>query len=250
MKQKKYSLTLILFCLLLPALASPAAAEILAASVVSVEKTGKYTILELQQEENHIWAAASGFEAKTGDEIEFMGGVLMSDFYAKGLDRTFPEILFLTNIRHKVSVRETAEKQEVAAKKLADGATETMPDDDLHRNLVPESAGVPAATVEEIKPSAGMVSIADLYAKSAELAEKTVTVRGKVIKVSNNILGKTWLTLSDGTGTAPDNILRVTTQENTELGVIVSATGFLRTNINLGAGYSYKVLLENAVIAK
>ena len=46
-----------------------------------------------------IWAAAQPFEVAVGDLVEFKGGIPMTDFHSKTLDRTFPNILFLSSIR-------------------------------------------------------------------------------------------------------------------------------------------------------
>ena len=92
-------------------------------------------------------------------------------------------------------------------------------------------------------------TIADIFSDSAQLKEQTVSLRARVIKVSKNILGKNWITLQDGTGTEPDNKLRATSLELLEPGDIVIAKGIIRTDIDIGAGYKYKVLLEEATFS-
>jgi len=46
------------------------------------------------------------------------------------------------------------------------------------------------------------------------------------------------------------NDILVTTQAETKVGDVVVATGVVRRDVNLGSGYVYKVLVENASIAK
>jgi len=75
-------------------------------------------------------------------------------------------------------------------------------------------------------------------------------LRGKVIKVSRNILKKNWITLSDGTGTAPDDRIVAVTTDLVTPGDVATVTGTLKTNVNLGAGYKYKVLIDDAEFAK
>ena len=41
--------------------------------------------------------------------------------------------------------------------------------------------------------------------KGAELKDKTVVVRGKVVKYTPEVLGKNWIHLRDGSGSAADN---------------------------------------------
>ena len=79
--------------------------------------------------------------------------------------------------------------------------------------------------------------------------EKEASLNARVIKVSQNIMGKNWITLEDGTGTEPDNKLLATSQELVSPGDIVIAKGIVRTDIDIGSGYKYKVLLEEATFS-
>lgn len=231
MRQKCF-LFLFLFCLMLPALVWSAQKEILSGTVQFTKVEGKYTYIQLQQAGKEVWVAASDFDVTVGDEIEYAGGVQMYDFHTKALDRTFDEILFLTNIRKKPEAKSILQSE--------------MPNDDNHRNLVSAQPVVAAPAPGEVVKSEAELSIAQLFAQRSAMAGKVVSVRGKVLKVSNNILGKTWVTLSDGTGTAPDDKLLVTTLQEIEIGATLSATGKVKTNIDLGMGYAYKVVLEDA----
>ena len=66
------------------------------------------------------------------------------------------------------------------------------------------------------------------------------------MKVSLDISGKNWITLQDGTGTAPNNKLIATTSEVVAVGDLVTVTGVVHTDVDLGSGYNYSVLLEEA----
>jgi hypothetical protein len=72
------------------------------------------------------------------------------------------------------------------------------------------------------------------------------------VKVSLGIMGKNWLHLQDGTGTGTDgtNDVLVTTHDVAAVGDIVTAKGTVRTDVNLGSGYSYAVLIEDAALNK
>lgn len=233
-------LSAILFlCLALPLLVRAGQPEIFSGTVLFTETGGKYTYIQLKQEEKEIWLAASAFEVAVGDRVEYMGGVPMRDFHVKALDRTFEEILFLSNIRKVVDAQE------------AEGAAPAaMPADDLHRNLSASPPDVSMPATGEVVRGAMELSIAELYDRRAELAGQKVRVRGKVVKLSRNVLGRTWLTLADGAGAASDNTLRVTTSEEAQPGETVTATGTVKTDIDLGSGYKYKLLLEEATIAR
>ena len=88
--------------------------------------------------------------------------------------------------------------------------------------------------------------------KKAELKDKTVTVRGKVVKLTSNVMGKNWVHLRDGSGSAADNTndILVTTKDETQVGAVVVAKGIVRTDVNLGSGYAYKVLIDEAALQK
>jgi len=77
-------------------------------------------------------------------------------------------------------------------------------------------------------------------------------VRGKVVKYTPDVLGKNWIHLRDGSGSAADNThdVLVTTKNQTKIGDVVVAKGVVHTDKDLGSGYSYKVLIEDATLLK
>ncbi len=87
---------------------------------------------------------------------------------------------------------------------------------------------------------------------NAALKDKAVLVRGQVVKVNAGILGKNWLHLQDGSGSAAGgtNDILVTTKDMAAVGDIVTAKGTVRTDVNLGSGYTYKVLIDDAAVSK
>lgn len=105
---------------------------------------------------------------------------------------------------------------------------------------VPKATGPDARTVAEV------------VEKKAELKNRPVLVRGKVVKYTPDVMGKNWIHLRDGTGSAADNThdVLVTTKESTKVGEVVVARGTVRTDVDLGSGYSYKVLIDEATLQK
>ena len=73
-----------------------------------------------------------------------------------------------------------------------------------------------------------------------------MSLRAEVLKFSPDILGMNWITLRDGTGIAPDDKLVVTSSETVTVGEEFIVKGKVKINVELGAGYSYKVILEEA----
>ena len=99
--------------------------------------------------------------------------------------------------------------------------------------------------------SAKTYKVADIYKNKDALDKKVVTVRGKVVKVSSNIMDRNWIHIQDGTGhaVAKNNDLTVTTTQNPPaVGKVVTVTGTLAKSKDFGAGYFYDVIIEKATI--
>ncbi|MBI4957692.1 MAG: hypothetical protein HY908_37140 [Myxococcales bacterium] len=98
----------------------------------------------------------------------------------------------------------------------------------------------------------GARTVAEIYAQATALEGKAVRVAGRVVKVTPNVLGRTWLHVQDGSG-APDKgdfDLVVTTDEQPKPGDVVVLEGTLARDRDLGAGYRYPVLLELAKVQR
>ncbi|MHB8174048.1 MAG: DNA-binding protein, partial [Nitrospirota bacterium] len=111
----------------------------------------------------------------------------------------------------------------------------------------------PAETIKVAKATgADAHTIAEVFQGRASLSGKTVSVRGKVVKVSNGIMGNNWLHLQDGTGDASKgtNSLVVTTKDDAAVGDVVTATGLITPDKDFGFGYKYDVIMEQAKITK
>ena len=110
--------------------------------------------------------------------------------------------------------------------------------------------GKPPASSEKIAvekakgPNA--YTVGDLFAKGAELDKKPVVVRGKVVKVSREIMGKNWVHLQDGSGDAGKgtNDLVVTSKDAPKVGDVVTASGTLYKDKDFGSGYRFQVIVE------
>jgi hypothetical protein len=95
-------------------------------------------------------------------------------------------------------------------------------------------------------------TVAELFARSKALANATVTVKGKVVKYNEGIMGKNWIHLRDGSGAAAsrDNDLTVTTKDASKLGDVVTVKGVVHVDKDFGMGYTYPVIIEDGKIVK
>jgi hypothetical protein len=107
-------------------------------------------------------------------------------------------------------------------------------------------------TVEPMAAPPGGLSVANVFAQRKTLAGKPVTVRGKVVKANNGILGRNWIHIQDGSGSAADrsNDLTVTSDAVVKVGDIVTFAGILGVGVEIGEGYGYDALLEKAKVVK
>lgn len=99
-----------------------------------------------------------------------------------------------------------------------------------------------------IAKAKGGYTVEELFAKKDMLKGKKVAVHGKVVKISEGIMGRTWIHLQDGSGKQGTNDITVTTNQSARVGDIVLITGYLVTDKDFGAGYKYAVIIEDAAI--
>jgi hypothetical protein len=118
------------------------------------------------------------------------------------------------------------------------------------------SQAAPPADLGEIRvapaPGADGRTVAEVHAQRAALAGKGVAVRGKVVKFLPGIMGKNWIHLRDGSGSADgkDNDLTVTTAAEAAVGDEVLVRGTVAKDKDFGAGYAYTVIVEGATVVK
>lgn len=200
-------------------------------TVVETMTAGDYTYISLEKEKERAWVACPVMAVALGQPLTFRGCTPMMGFESKALKRTFDIIMFC-GAPLAPATAELLSKQST-------GSEVQVPE--LKEKLALEAAkGTNAHTV------------ADCYAKSAELNKKTVSVKGKVMKVSTGILGRTWIHLQDGSGSTfqKNNDLVVTMEAVPRVGDVVTVTGTLLKDKDFGSGYSYKIIVEQATIQK
>ena len=94
----------------------------------------------------------------------------------------------------------------------------------------------------------GLKTVAALYENKATLAGKKISAQGKVVKVNNDIMGRNFVHLQDGTGSDKTNDLLVTSKQTAKVGDQVVISGTLVLDRDFGSGYAYGMLIEDATI--
>lgn len=210
---------------------APAAAGNTVKGVVQeVKEVESYTYLRLKTESGETWAAVGKAPVKVGDKVSIEDANVMKNFESKSLKKTFPSIVF-------GSLAGSGAAAGGASMLSAHGAT-AKPQDATPDVKVPKATGPNSRTV------------ADIVGKASELKDKPVLLRARVVKYSGGIMGKNWLHVRDGSGSEGSNDLVVTSTMAAAVGDVLTIKGVVRTDKDLGAGYVYKVLVEDATLQK
>ena len=116
----------------------------------------------------------------------------------------------------------------------------------------PAAAASPETRPASMEPPRNATTVAAVWKTRAALAGKPVTVHGKVVKYNSGILGLNWIHIQDGTGNAADgsNDITITSETDTKVGDVITATGVVAVNKDLGSGYNYPVIIEHASITQ
>lgn len=107
------------------------------------------------------------------------------------------------------------------------------------------SLSVTSMTINQ-DDSTSMVSLTDLFNDSEKYRNKTIIVKGKVVKVNPNILGKNWIHMQDGSKDDDGEFfdLTITSEEIFEVDDEITIKGKIILDKNFGAGYIYDVIME------
>ena len=225
--------------------AMPAEAPLLG----TIEKTmngGGYTYILLKSGKEKTWVAIREMKVKVGDTIALMPGIEMNNFTAKSIGQTFKSIIFSDG---PVSQQGSGHGYGGHGGGAPHGGA-SQP------NTTSGSKGAAPPSYDEINidkatgPNA--YSVVELYEKRTELNKKDITLKGQVVKVSQQIMGKNWLHVQDGTGYAQNgtNDIVITTNDLPSVGDVVTIKGILYENKDFGSGYKYDVIIEQAEVIK
>jgi hypothetical protein len=226
----------------------PGAAELegITGTVAETLAAAGYTYLRLQTPGGDVWAAVAQAEVAVGSQATIVNASLMKDFESRTLGRKFESIYFGALGTGGAAC---CGEQGAGTAAMAAGGD---PHAGLDMGKAHGGLGLsgPAALERPIVRAEGQDgrTIAELYAAKAELQGKSVAVRGKVVKFNGGILGKNWLHIQDGSGSAEsgDFDLTVTTQGFASVGDVVLVRGVLSLDRDFGAGYVYPVIVEDA----
>ncbi|MFI5360672.1 MAG: DNA-binding protein [Elusimicrobiota bacterium] len=217
--------------------------------VAETMDSGGYTYARVTQDGSSTWVAVPVMKLKTGDVVAFQSGMVMQNFASPTLHRTFDSIVFSPGPVGADAGASGGAAHAGAARAGAHAGGAPHAAGPLHAGSKGSKKDATAKAEKAAGPDAYRVS--EVYAKRAELAGKTISVRGKVVKV-NEAMDRNWVHLQDGSGDdkSGDFDLLATTSEDAKVGEILTARGVVAKDKDFTMGYKYSVLIEKAALSR
>jgi hypothetical protein len=201
---------------------------------------GPYVYVRLETANGELWAAVNNEPLTVGNPVTVYNVMLMENFQSPTLSRTFERIYF-----------GALQPPGSAPQAQAGGAPGAMPTPE------PEQVGTPAAVDAKVgriakATGANAHTIGDVHTQQKGLAGATISVRGVVVKYNEGVMGKNWIHIQDGSGSAAKGThdLTATSLDRAAVGDTVTITGTLRLDRDFGAGYVYPLVLEDSKLSR
>ncbi len=204
--------------------------------VTEVVQATSYTYMKVKENMSERWVAVNKQEANVGDVYYYDSALEMKNFESKDLGRTFDQVYFINQIS----------KTPIAQQQPAMGGG-------MMGEGVPAHSGkvdVEQSSSISLEKSGSELTIAKIFADKAGYAGKEVEIRGKVVKVNNEIMGQNWVHIQDGTSDNGSFDLTITTQAKVNVGDEVSFKGTILLDKDFGAGYFYDVIMTDATLIR
>ena len=210
-------------------------------TVVETMDAAGYTYVQVDDGNEKIWAAAPQFAVNVGDEVVVPAGMAMHNYHSQTLDRDFSVVYFVESV-----LNASNPTMPTGAAMQASGNAQ-MPEGHPPITGMKTPAEV---SFDDIEKAQNGLSIGEIYAQKADLADQSVTLRGKVVKFSPQIMGTNWIHLQDGSGdpNAGTHDLTVTSNVEVKVGDTLVASGPLTVDKDFGYGYQYDLIMEDAAV--
>jgi len=232
--------------------AAAAAADQIKGKILEKVDAAPYSYLKLATSAGEKWAAVPQTDTKAGAEVTVTVSAPMANFESKTLNKKFDMVYFGTlGGDAPAPVAAPAAGGMPGAMPGAGGEAPPNPaqmaaqhqqaaqgPDNVKIAKVAKAGGPDGKTVEEV------------WTQRTSLKEKSVTLKGQVVKFSPGIMGRNWIHLRDGSGSGEKNTndVTITTQDDVKVGDVVQVKGTIRLDKDFGAGYAYPVIVEDAKV--
>ncbi|TFH46119.1 MAG: hypothetical protein E4G94_03115 [ANME-2 cluster archaeon] len=172
-----------------------------------------YTLMEISDDTGNIWVVGTSTAIKNGSQITVSGN-LNTDFYSNSLDKTF-DVLLLAN-------------------SISGDSTTSVTSNPPHGGIEPATNEVDVSAID------GGTRIGEILNNIADFVDQEVKVSAVVTK-NVVLIDYTIITIEDGTGE-----LKAKSPGSFEysVGEEVIVTGIILTDVDMGSGYNYNILLQ------
>ncbi|MBV5314562.1 MAG: SH3-like domain-containing protein [Prolixibacteraceae bacterium] len=216
--------------------ANPAMHEV---KVNEVIQTSNYTYLKVSDNGTENWIAVTSQEAAAGEVYYYDQALEMKNFKSKELDRTFETIYFVQGLS----------KQPIGAADAAGGAMGGAMGGGMAAGHTGKATDAQNADIS-VAPAEGSVSIAQLFASRNDFGGKKIKMKGQVVKINDEVMGKNWIHIQDGTKDGENFDLTITTLDKVKLDDVVTFEGTISLKKDFGYGYFYELIMEDAKLVK
>lgn len=201
--------------------------------VSEVIQGGSYTYISAMENGTEKWIAISKQMVNPGEVLYYYDALPMENFHSKEIDKTFDVIYFVNNISKSPQGSGNAAKANPHAGNMPqhNGKVSTKKSDEILLEKLDD----------ELK-------IEQIFSAKENYEGKIIEIRGVVVKVNKQVMGKNWVHIQDGTSADGKFDLTITTQDEVKVGDEVTFKGKLYLDKDFGAGYFYDVIVEEAVL--
>ena len=238
-----------------PAAAAPApsGAQVLRGKVLEKVDVSQYSYLRLGTASGEVWAAVNRTDKKVGDEVGVANAFPMQGFESKELGKKFDVVYFGSLAAPGAEAAAVPAAMGGGAMGAGGPAGAPPAPADMAAQHKAVSAGPSDVKVQKVAKASGTDArtVEEIWTQRDKLKGKPVTVRGQVVKFTP-VMGKNFLHLRDGSGSADknNNDVTVTTSDTVAVGDVVTAKGTVITDKDFGAGYAYPVMVDDAKVTK
>lgn len=198
--------------------------------VMEVIQSSQYTYMKVTENGAENWIAVNKLEAAPGQTFYYSEGLEMKNFHSKELNRDFETIYFVQDLGSQPALAGQAMKNP-------------------HGNTMGKVSVVEKAGISVVPAEAGL-SIAKLYSSKDNYSGKKIKMKGQVVKVNDEVMGKNWVHIQDGTKEGDHFDLTITTLDKVAVDDVVTFEGTITLNKDFGYGYAYEVIMEDAKLVK
>jgi len=195
------------------------ASQVHQATVQETKNSGGYTYMKVKDGTQSYWIAMTQRDVKVGDTIKYNEQGWMKNFHSKTLNHTFDNILFAGEVNSQTQAQRI-------------------------ENIKPNIMNSKYKTKDTL-------TIAELFKNREAYVGKSITVKAKVTKVSEQIMKLNWIHLEDGSRFSNmDDLVFTSTQTSPKVGDIVYAKGVVVKDKDFGYGYFYPLIIQKATFSK